>query len=81
MPNEIDALFAGLLGGGIGAILVFSTMYIHFHTKFKNYFFNKEHFKTRLKVLQLEDEVSSMRIQLSRLNAESYHAVVEDEYK
>ena len=81
MPNEVDALFAGLLGGGIGAIFVFSTMYVHFSMKFKNYFFNKEHFKTRMKVLMLEDEVASLRIQLARLNAEAYHAVVEDEYK
>lgn len=81
MPNEIDAIFSGLLGGGLGAIFVFSTMYFHFHMRFKNYFFSKEHFKTRMKVLLLEDEVSALKIQVARLNAESYHAVVEDEYK
>jgi hypothetical protein len=81
MPNEIDALFVGLLGGGIGSIMVFSTMYVHFHFKFKNYFYNKEHFKTRMKVLQLEDDIASMKIQLARLNAEAYHAIVEDEYR
>lgn len=81
MPNEIDALFAGLLGGGLGSIFVFSTMYCHFHLKFKNYFYNKEHFKTRMKVLQLEDDIESIRVQLARLNTEAYHAIVEDEYK
>ena len=81
MPNEIDVLFAGILGGGVGSIFVFSAMYCHFHLKFKNYFYNKEHFKTRMKVLELEDEVASMKIQLARLNAQSYHAIVEDEYK
>ena len=81
MPNEIDALFAGLLGGGLGAIFVFSTMYFHFHLKFKNYFYNKEHFKTRMKVLELDDDVASMKIQLARLNAEAYHKIVEDEYR
>jgi hypothetical protein len=81
MPNEIDFLFSCFLGGGVGATFVFITMYVHFNLKFKNYFFNKEHFKTRMKVLQLEDEMSSMRLQISRLNSESYHAIVEDEYK
>ena len=81
MPNEIDSLCAGLLGGGLGAIFVFSTMCVHFHLKFKNYFYNKEHFKTRMKVLELDDDVASMKIQLARLNAEAYHKIVEDEYR
>lgn len=81
MITEIDCILAGLLGGGIGCALVFSTMYIHFHLKFKDYFYNKEHFKTRMLVTELTDKVNGLGVQIGALNAEIYHRATEDMYK
>lgn len=79
MLDDIDFILSGIFGGILGASTVLLIGYFHFHNRFKNYFYNKEHFKTRMKVESLADEVSSLRIQVARLNAESYHAYTANE--
>ncbi len=81
MLNSLDTFLLGIFGGALSSGVIFNVMYIHFHNKFKHYFYNKEHFKTRMRVSELEDKVKSLSIQVASLNAEIYHRVTEDQYK
>jgi len=65
---EIDALLAGLLGGFIGSFIVAGVLYFNFYSRYKDFFFNKEKFKTRSIVSKLEDDVINLKIQIAALN-------------
>ncbi len=65
---EIDALWAGLLGGFIGSFIVAGVLYFNFYSRYKDFFFNKEQFKTRSIVSKLEDDVINLKIQIAALN-------------
>jgi hypothetical protein len=65
---EIDALLAGLLGGFIGSFIVAGVLYFNFYSRYKDFFFNKEQFKTRSIVSKLEDDVINLKIQIAALN-------------
>ncbi len=81
MLTVIDAMICGFLGGGAAALAVLGVMYINFQSKYKDYFFNKEQFKTRITVDRLMTDVTTLKMQVAMLNAEAYHSTVEDVYK
>ncbi len=81
MPIELMILIYGISGGLIGTAISIGIFYFHVTYRFRNYFFNKEHFKTRMKVTELEDDVNQLKIQMGHVNSELYHRAVEDEYK
>ena len=72
---EIDALWAGLLGGFIGSFIVFGVLYFNFYSRYKDFFFNKEQFKTRSLVSKLEDDIMNLKIQVAALNSSAYGLV------
>lgn len=69
---EIDALWAGLLGGFAGSFIVFAVLYFNFYSRYKDFFFNKEQFKTRSLVSKLEDDIMNLKIQVAALNSSAY---------
>lgn len=81
MLTEIDALLCGLVGGASAAGIFFSVMYFNFQSKYKDYFFNKEQFKTRAAVDRLLTDVATLKMQVAVLNAEAYHSTVDGGYK
>ena len=81
MLTEIDVLMFGFLGGILGSFGVLGLMYINFQSKYKDYFFNKEQYKTRVYVDKLLTDVAALKMQVAVLNAEAYHSTVEDTYK
>lgn len=78
---EIDALFAGLLGGFIGGLTMVGVMYFNYQSRLREYLFAKEGLRTRRDVEKIREDIQHLRIQMAAINAESYHSVVEHEYK
>ena len=76
----IDCLCVGAIGGALVSGAFFCVMYFNFQSKYKDYFFNKENFKTRVAVDRLLTDVAGLKMQVAVLNAESYHACVEEKY-
>ncbi len=81
MLTDLGCVLYGVLGGLMGGLTVFITVYIHYNAVFKNYFYNKEHFKTRMMVNGLEDQVNMLRTQMMHVNKELYDRFCEDGYK
>lgn len=68
---EIDALWAGLCGGFVGSFAVTGVLYLNFHSKYKDFFFNKEQYKTKAMVTKLENDVANLKIQAAALHVAS----------
>ncbi len=79
--HEIDALFAGLLGGFIGGLSMVGAMYFNYQSRLREYLFAKEGFKTRRVVEKMLEDIHHLKMQMAALNAEAYHSAVENEYK
>jgi hypothetical protein len=78
---EIDALFAGLLGGFIGGISIVCVMYWAYEARIKEYIFAKEAFKTRNIVLRLSQDVDALKMQVAALQTDACYAVTEADYR
>ena len=65
---EIDALWAGLLGGFIGSFIVFAVLYFNFYSRYREFFFNKEQFKNKTIIKNLEDDVMGLKMQVAALH-------------
>lgn len=79
--QEIDALFAGLIGGFFGGLSIVGAMYFNFQSRLREYLFAKEGFKTRRDVEKMAEDIQHLKMQMAALNAEAYHSAVENEYK
>lgn len=79
--HEIDALWAGLLGGFFGGMAVVGVMYFNYQSRLREYLFAKEGFRTRKVVEKMQEDIQHLKIQMAAINAEAYHSVVDDEYK
>ena len=78
---EIDALWAGLLGGFIGGITIIGVMYFNYQSILHEYIFAKEVFKTRRMTIKMQQEIAELQKQVADLNMVIYDKVTEDEYR
>lgn len=65
---EIDAVWAGLLGGFIGSFIVAGVLYFNFYSRYREFFFNKEQFKNKTIIKKLEDDVMGLKMQVAALH-------------
>ena len=65
---EIDAVWAGLLGGFIGSFIVAGVLYFNFYSRYREFFFNKEQFKNKTIIKKLEDDVMGLKMQIAALH-------------
>lgn len=81
MPNYTDIFLMAILAGAIASFSIFGVMYWHFHSLFKDYFYNKDHYVQSVLVRRLYAELEALKSQVKHMNLDHYENVVEDEYK
>ena len=81
MLSDLDIFLTGVLGGALASGAIISVLYFHFHSLFKDYFYNKDQFANALLVKKLVAEVDALKAQIKQMNLEHYQAIVEKEYK
>ncbi len=79
MLDNLSLFTCILFGSTFGSLVTIVVMYGHFKLIFKDYFYNKESFKTRSLVNELHDKVNSLQLQISSINAELYKIHVKSE--
>lgn len=78
---ELDALWAGLLGGFVGGITIIGVMYFNYQSILHEYIFAKEVFKTRRIAVKMQQEIIELQKQVADLNMVIYDKVTENEYR
>lgn len=81
MLTEIDIFLIGVLGGAVASIALAAVFYSHFHVVFKDYFYNKDLFLMSANIKKLRAEMLVIQEQIKQMNADTYHSIVEDEYR
>ena len=81
MLTDVDVFLVGILGGALSSIAIFSVAYAHFHSLFKDYFYNKNLFVQSQNIKRLLAEVDALKEQIKHINLDHYETIVEDEFK